>query len=432
MIPNTVEYAVLLWACALMRLTLAAIDPAVLEERDQLPDYIENLKPEVIFASGTNGPPAIDLAISKCPGLCQPSLRVLIGGDTNCVFRQWKPFWNLLRTEVSASVSSGNELAPIEEARRDDPKRIHSILFTSGTSASRPKGCPLTVRSMTHILNSQSWLINANNCARVLQQAHNARAIASYHTLQTWRVGGAVVMSTGRSFAIQHTLDAIRNHGVTFMVLSPAMVHAIAPALLSLGCAADSVRAIQVGGDAVTKEVLARCTALFPRAQVFINHGMSEGGGFFTWPFFDTPIAQIPYLGEICPVGSVARGTHVRIWNSERKSTALFRQPGELHISCDSLISGYINGVEGSSFYLDDSEMHWINTGDVAMATEEGLVYILGRCKDAIKRGGVAIMPAALESCIENYTGAQVRLKSFLRIVALHQPFNSLFFLLVS
>jgi len=73
------------------------------------------------------------------------------------------------------------------------------------------------------------------------------------------------------------------------------------------------VRSIQVGGDAVTKDTMMKCAALFPHAKVCINHGMTEGGGSFTWPFFDTPIPRIPYSGEIYPIGAVAPGSIVRI-----------------------------------------------------------------------------------------------------------------------
>lgn len=40
------------------------------------------------------------------------------------------------------------------------------------------------------------------------------------------------------------------------------------------------------------------------------------------------------------------------------------------------------------------------------MINESGVVYILGRIKDIIKRAGVPITPAALENCISSFTGA--------------------------
>jgi acyl-CoA synthetase (AMP-forming)/AMP-acid ligase II len=414
MIPNGGEYALLLWACALLRLTLAAVDPSVIKEKIGLQNYLESVNPALVIILDADGARAVDSAVAERSDLSQPLLRVLITSDDVPSSSEWKSFQHLLGTETSSANSSYDEATLIEDAQRHDPKRIHSIHFTSGTSAGSPKGCPLRVGSMAHILESQSWLITSENSERVLQQAHNARAIAPYHTLQTWRTGGTIVMPTGPSFAIEHTVDAIQNHHVTFIVLSPAMVHALAQALPSMAGARDSVRTIQVGGDAVTKEVLMKCAALFPLARVCINHGMSEGGGVFTWPLFDRPIGRIPYFGEICPVGAVARGARIRIWDSDHISTALYRHPGQLHICCESLIRRYLGNVEVSAFYHDSDGARWMNTGDIAMVTEGGLVYILGRSKDAIKRGGISIMPAALESCIEKYTDAQVSFYQFL------------------
>ncbi|KAI0841397.1 acetyl-CoA synthetase-like protein [Hypoxylon sp. FL0890] len=422
-IPNGGEYALILWACAILRLTLASLDPAILDSREGLVDYLQVLQPAVVFAGDLRSSGDIESVLIHMPIASRPHLKILVNNESHTPLHGWENFHRLSETNVSTS-DTFNEAAVLKDARNDDPDRIHSILFTSGTSAGRPKGCPLRVGSMTHILESQSWLITPNNCSRVLQQAHNSRAIGPQHTLQTWRAGGAIVMPTGPSFAIEHTLEALQHHGVTFIVVSPAMVHALAHELprLPVGTG-DSVKTIQVGGDAITREVLVKCAKLFPRARVCVNHGMSEGGGFFKWPFFEYPVEDIPYWAELCPVGAVAPGARVRIWQRDGGKVALRGDSGELHVSCDSLIEGYLGGVEASSFFEDSDGNRWMNTGDVAMIIKDGLVYILGRSKDAIMRLGRAIMPAALESCVEKYTGAQACIVAVPNPLLGHEPF---------
>ena len=216
-------------------------------------------------------------------------------------------------------------------------------------------------------------------------------------------------MSSAGGFSEDEMQTAIADYGVTFIVLTPAMVHGMAQRLAhNPRLNIDSVRTVQVGGDAVTKDALRKCAAVFPNARVCINHGMTEGGGAFTWePFFDIPVDEIPFFGEICPVGGVAPGASVRVWDAERREVLPRGQPGELHISCGSLIEGYLQGVSAESLYRDE-QGHWFNTGDVARMNRDGLVFILGRRKDMIRRRGVVIMPTALESCIEKMTGQQV------------------------
>ena len=399
LIPNGGEYALLLWTCIILRLTFVCVDPSALDISGftEMRNTLRTLKPSLVVVPDAAGAKAVDVAVKELR-LARP-LRISLDRDTS---NGWK---SLLDLAADASNSPVDEDTLLEHARNDDPHRVHSILFTSGTSG-RPKGCPLRVGGMTHVLHSQSWLIDKDNCALALQQAHNSRGIAPAQTLQTWREGGTVVMS-GRGFAIEDIVDAILQYEVTFIVLTPAMVHAMGQELATRPFKVDSVRSIQVGGDAVTKDVLMKCAALFPRAKVCINHGMTEGGGSFTWPFRDIPIPQISFFGELCPTGAVAPGSIVRIWDADRKSVLKRGEPGELHVCCGSIIRHYLGGASESSFY-EDQKGRWFNTGDIAMMDNEGLVFILGRSKDMMKRAGVIIMPVAIESCIEKYTGAQV------------------------
>jgi 4-coumarate--CoA ligase len=223
-------------------------------------------------------------------------------------------------------------------------------------------------------------------------------------------MGGTVVMPSATpstSFAIDRTIDGITQEKVTFVVLSPAMVHTLDRTLQSHPEKLDSVRMIQLGGDAISRDMLTKCASLFPGAKVCINHGMSEGAGFFYWPFFDSPASKVPCFGEMCPLGKVAPGARVRIWDAERKQIAKRGQPGELHVSCGSIISSYLDNVNATSFYEDEIG-RWFVTGDFALVDEKGLIFIIGRTKDLIKRSGNALIPIAIESCIEKYAATQV------------------------
>lgn len=413
MVPNGGEYALLMWAGAIMRLTHSAVDPGVLEvgREDELCSYLELLKPSVVVVPKAHHVLALNTATARSK--LNLDLGVFLQDDKQTPMIQgWVSFRQILDHNIP--VQSLNEERLLDETRRDNPARIHSIMFTSGTSAGQPKGCPLSVASQTHALESQSWLINAGNSSRVLQQAHNSRAIGALHTLLTWQAGGTLVMPTGPSFSLEHTVDAILYHKASFVVLTPPMAYTVEQAFLSRGAKEgdwDHVRTIQVGGDAVTKEALVKAATLFPRADVLVNHGMSEAAGLFTWPFTNWPTTQIPFFAElVCPVGTVAPGARVRVLDLKYGDPVQRGQPGEMHVSSPSLIQAYIGGgdSDNGAFYTDKQGQKWMKTGDMAIMDEEGRVYILGREKHAIHRAGVPIMPAVIESCIERYTGAQV------------------------
>lgn len=405
-IPNGGEYTLLLWACILLRITYVSLDPGMLDISGftSLKATIQILKPQIVVTPDAITGKSVDVAISELL-LPKPLTLCLSSSRTS----NWKPLADLVHEALKCPI---DEDALVAAARNDNPKRIHSIMFTSGTSGI-PKGCPMRISNMSHMLHSQSWLVDAETGTFALQQPHNSRGIAPAQTMQTWKAGGAVVM-TGQEFNVKDALDAITKLHVTFLVLTPPMVHEMAVALATNPIDISSVQRIQVGGDAITKGLLLKTASIFPKAQVCVNHGMTEGGGSFMWPFFDTPISSIPFFGEICPIGVVAPGTTIRVWDTDKNSVVKKGQLGELHVTSGSLIKHYFGGKSESSFY-DDHGIRWFNTGDVAMVNEDGLVSILGRRKDMIKRGGVGIMPAALESSIAAFTGSQVNaLKLFI------------------
>ncbi|KAF2209147.1 hypothetical protein CERZMDRAFT_47840 [Cercospora zeae-maydis SCOH1-5] len=398
-VPNRVEFAIILWASILMQLTMVNMDVSSLEvpEHNHLKDALRTLRPSIVLLQGFDVTEAVRVAAHELN--LAPPLYIALDAPFSgkCI-----PFSQLLTGRLKAD----DEYELLQRLGDDDPNRIHSITFTSGTT-SKPKGCPLRVKGMSHMLHSWSWLINKDNGTRSLQQLHNSRAIAPAQMLQTWKAGGTVVMP-GRNFVIEDTLDAITNHDASFIVLSPAMVHRLGEIQGGHSLATSSVRSIQIGGDAVTKDVLDKCARIFPTASICAHHGMSEGGAAFKCAFFDTPTTEVDFQGGVCPIGTVAAGSTIRIWDQRRDRVALRGEPGDMHITSPSIIEHYLGGADGDSF-LTDATARWFRTGDVAVMDDAGIVSILGRRKDAIEyRDGTLIMPSSIESRLEEYLEVQV------------------------
>ena len=153
------------------------------------------------------------------------------------------------------------------------------------------------------------------------------------------------------------------------------------------------------------------------------------GGGLLLWSFSGMTPAEIPFTREICPVvslmphyfctkcftsladsikGTAAPGGRLRIYDHERKQIAEKDQAGEMHFCAPSIIKNYLGNRNQDAFYDDDGGT-WFKTGDLGLINGNGVAYVLGRIKDTIKRAGIPITPAALESCIDRFTGCQVR-----------------------
>ncbi|EMD88364.1 hypothetical protein COCC4DRAFT_149851 [Bipolaris maydis ATCC 48331] len=404
LIPNGAEYAILLWTCILLRITYVNLDPSLLDMSSSaaLKQMLQMARPQLVVAPDTCSGKMIDIAISEL-GLPQP-VRICLS-DSVLSSTGWKSFVAVAAHANSQRLLEDESLGLA--ARHHNPNRINSIMFTSGTSG-MPKGCPQTVAAMSYALHSQEWLIDPDSGAAkyALMQAHNSRGIAPAQTLQTWRAGGAVVF-TGQSFSVPDAIKAIDLVGASFLVLTPPMVHEFAIELAKISLDLSCVRRIQIGGDAVTKEVLIKCAALFPQAQVCVNQGMTEGPGVFTWPFLGTRPETTPFIGgQICPVGVVAPGAKIRLQSIAHEGIVRISELRELHISCPSIIKSYLGGRSADMFY-NDTEGGWFNTRDMAMIDENGLVFIMGRRKDMIQRAGVMIAPAIIESCISTLIRSQ-------------------------
>lgn len=315
--------------------------------------------------------------------------------------RDWSGFSSIGDDLTSTAAGSSHLL---EAARKENPDHIALIYFTSGTSAGQPKGCPRTVASMSAVLETSRSEPPFNETSRFLLISTNFRVI-SLLSLGALREGGAIVIPDTK-FTPQTALDAIEEQKVTHILLVPAILLALLndPSFESRDV--SSVTHLNIGGDITTRDVFWKAVKAFPHAQVVVSHGMTEGRAVFL-PFSNSEPEDVPFHGEIAPIGVAGQGSRIRIVDDVTKEIVVRGKPGELHLNSPNIVSGYLGGIKAEDFY-DDARGRWFKTGDLALMNADGIVYILGRVKDRIKRAGVPITPAALESCIDKFTGSHV------------------------
>ena len=81
---------------------------------------------------------------------------------------------------------------------------------------------------------------------------------------------------------------------------------------------------------------------------------------------------------------------------------------GELYVRTPSVIEAYIGEAAQAGGYTRDG---YFRVGDIGHIDEDGYLYITGRMKDVIIRGGVNIFPAEIEAVLLQHpdvTGAAV------------------------
>jgi long-chain-fatty-acid--[acyl-carrier-protein] ligase len=90
-------------------------------------------------------------------------------------------------------------------------------------------------------------------------------------------------------------------------------------------------------------------------------------------------------------------GTEVRV-------DAAGGELGEILVRGDSVFAGYLDAPEETAAVLRD---RWLHTGDVGYLDDAGRLFVLGRRRAMIKRGGGVIAPRELEDAAHAIPGVQ-------------------------
>lgn len=459
LIPNCIEWSVLSWSCMLGKLTQAALDPGMLSlaRATELQNILDTLRPDVIVVPDEEGAAAVDSALTIL-GLAQPRVKLVLASHRGIKSTTGNPDGHSFSTESTSTgkksswtslVSFALSASPLDPVTRstlesaahhDDLARYSLILFTSGTTTGVPKGCPRSVASVLFLLAGQSWgslclgpsnaMFHASQVSQISNDAdvpchamtsQNFRIIAPALALSTWSAGGTVVMPSVRPDP-GALLKAIAKFAITMVLFIPASLHTTL-AHPDFGTTdKSSIKTVIVGGDMVTRDHWLKAAHAFPAAEVMAGHGMTEGGGAFYIPYLGRTGMSIvesgdktiiPFHNSLCPLGKVNAGTRLRLASADGTSNQPVKRGelGELHFCSPSFIRSYMKNVHPETFYQEVDEAgktrHWFKSGDLGMVDEDGWVWILGRKKDVIKRAGIPVVPAALESCLNEFLNGQ-------------------------
>ena len=157
-----------------------------------------------------------------------------------------------------------------------------------------------------------------------------------------------------------------------------------------------SLRFVLFGGTVISPDIVAAATdkARLGADKAMVGFGMSEG-----LPTLGTTIGVALKSEDGClGLDKIPPGTKIKICATESRKPLRRGEIGELHVGGELLIQGYLVG-DSRAFY-DDFQGHWLATGDQAKMDGEGRIYVLGRYKDIIIRGGENLSPALIETCL--------------------------------
>ena len=259
------------------------------------------------------------------------------------------------------------------------------VLHTSGTTA-RPKIVPLTganlAASARHI-GATLRLAPGDICFNIMPLFHIHGLIAA--TLSSLAAGAAVACSGG--FSAIHFLSQAEQVGATWYTAVPTMHQAI------LGrtererdrARALKLRFIRSSSSSLPPQVMAQLEDVFG-APVIESYGMTEA----THQMTSNPLPPEPRKpGCVGP----AAGPEVRIMDEAGTILPQGAQ-GEVAIRGPNVTNGYADNPEANAKSFTNG---WFRTGDEGRLDADGYLWLTGRLKEIIIRGGEKISPIEVD-----------------------------------
>lgn len=290
---------------------------------------------------------------------------------------------------------------PIEDAGigGDD---IFGVFYTGGTTGT-PKG---VVLSHMNIASSALALmaegLYAEDASGPITAPVGLHAAPMFHLGDMMAIaclllrGGTHVMLP--AFRPDAVLDAVERHGITDLLLVPAMIQAMVD-FPGVERRTAAVKRVLYGASPASESLLLRAAAAFPAATFTQVYGMTEMSGAMTVlpPYMHTPEGR--KLGRLQSGGRAGYHCLVRIVDDQDRELPP-GSVGEIVFRGPNMMQGYLNMAEATRETLRNG---WMHTGDMGYLDQGGYVFIVDRRKDMIISGGENIYCGEVENAVASH-----------------------------
>ena len=268
------------------------------------------------------------------------------------------------------------------------PEDVALVLHTSGTT-SRPKIVPLLhsnlAASAVNIRRSLR-LGPSDRCLNVMPMFHIHGLIAA--GLSSLGAGGSVVCTRGfNQGEFFQLLDEFRP---TWYTAVPTMHQAVLSQAASNREIIDRVplRFVRSASSALAPQVMAELESVF-NAPAIEAYGMTEAGHQMA----SNPLPPAPRKpGSV----GIASGPEVAILD-EAGNVLPPDTTGEISVRGLNIMMGYEKNEQANASSFSNG---WFRTGDQGHIDSEGYVFLTGRLKELINRGGEKISPREVDEVL--------------------------------
>jgi oxalate---CoA ligase len=367
-LPNGPDFVLLLLAIAALGAAAAPLNPAYTET--ELGFFLTDIAPRLMLVPASGAAAASAAAASAAATLIE--VQQADDGPPELL-------------------AAGQTARPQHSFEPGGPDDVAVVLHTSGTT-SRPKQVPLRQRNLmastaTIAAHYRLGPTDVSFCVMPLFHIHGLVASA----FAALRAGGSVIVP--RRFTPHRFWPQAREHSATWLSAGPTLHQMILDKADDAG-PPETLRFVRSCSSVLSPALFERAEREY-RAPMLEAYGMTEAS-------HQMSSNPLPPAARIAGSVGVPTGTQIRI--TDNSGTFLADgSAGEVVIRGPAVMSGYVNNpvATAEAFFGD-----WFRTGDLGVMRDNYL-FLAGRLKEMIIRGGENISPAEIEQVLMSHAAVR-------------------------
>lgn len=271
-----------------------------------------------------------------------------------------------------------------------EPGDTAVVLYTSGTTG-RPKGVQLTHFGLYMNADAHRTAFAMHSGSVVVAVMPLFHALGLSGLLNPTVLAGGTLRLLER-FDPTRLLQCIQDDGATLLHGVPTMYHALLEHPDRARFDTSSLTTCGSAGAAIAAELLDRFEQELG-VPILEMYGLTECSPLAT---FNAPDDRKPYS-----VGKAIWGTELQIWDvGHHRLPAGREHVGEIVLRGHHTMGGYLDDADATAEAFGGG---WLHTGDLGYVDEDGFLFIVGRKKELIIRGGYNVYPREVEEVLARH-----------------------------